>query len=225
MKFIYLIKKNNFDTANKFYFNYKFNRFYIFFTKKKYNKKFIFKRNKNKFSHLNKFLNISMRSGKKINLFKNFIIFFSKFIKNVYYNIELDDYDKKNDFIKISYILALRELVKKKNIFYDFNVMLNHLLPQYDSLFNLRLKKLNKRLKKKYKKKYMYMIDYVPFEKRAFLTLKYLNVNSFVLKNFFLSNRYLKLFFLFVVNPSKTIPWQRRDAVYTRIIKKYKKIN
>lgn len=176
---------------------------------------------------INKFFLITMRSGNRLTVLKYFDEFLASFIYNVYF--EWNDIDEKSalieEFITPENLQYIDELVKQKKINHNFFSIFNNLLPEYDSLFDMKIKKLPSDLRKKLKRKYTYKIEYVPFEKRIFLTLKYLRVNTFSLKNRKLNLRLFRLFFTFMLTPQKMLPWKRREIVYDLLIKKYKKIN
>jgi len=149
-----------------------------------------------------------MRSGNKATVLKHFELFFENFTYNVYF--EKDEMYERNDlfdeFITNENLTFLEKLVKKKKIKHHFFSIFNTLLPEYDSLFDMKIKKLSKDLRKKFNRKYTYKIEYVPFEKRIFLTLKYLRLNSFSLKHRELHSRFFRLFFTFMISPEKMLP-------------------
>jgi len=157
---------------------------------------------------MNKFFLISMRSGNKSIILKHFELFFEKFTYNVYF--EKDEMYETNElideFITYENLKFLDNLVKQKKIRHNFFSIFNTLLPEYDALFNMKIKKLSKDLRKKLNRKYTYKIEYVPFNKRIFLTLKYLKLNSFSLKHRELHSRLFRLFFTFMLTPEKMLP-------------------
>lgn len=229
MKFIYTFSKNNiknsFDISAFTYFNI-INWSGI----EKSNFKQIRKTTSlyvNPTYFINKFFLITMRSGNKPTVIKHFEIFFINFVHSMYF--EWNEIDEKSELIKefitpenLKYI---ENFVKQKKIRHNFFSIFNTLLPEYDSLFDMKIKKLPSDLRKKLNRKYTYKIEYVPFEKRIFLTLKYLKLNSFSLKNRDLNSRLFRLFFTFMLTPEKMLPWKRREIVYDILVKKYKKIH
>lgn len=226
MKFKYIFKKNFFlSTYNKK------NKFKFFFFKKflvKSRKKLtkVNYNQKNKFiTLLHKFFCISMKSGNKLTLFKHFEIFFKNYLISMFYKKDEDFIKKDEFFINFLYYDIIRILIKKKSFFFNFNKLLSLILPAYDALFSIKVKKLNKKLRLKYKKKYINTIVYIPDKNRNNLTLKFLNIQSFSIKNYNLHERYFRVFLMFILAPYRTLPWRRRNTVYKKILQKYKKLN
>jgi hypothetical protein len=207
LKFKYFLLKRkkidfnfiNFNRSNNIFF---FKKFLIKSRKKLAKVNFISK-NEN-ITLLHKFFCISMKSGNKTTLFKYFEIFFKNYLNVMFYS---DESDNVNEFfLNFVYYDIIRILIKKKNFFFNFNKLLTLVLPAYDSLFSIKIKKLNKKLRLKYKKKYINNIVYVPFKKRTNLTLKFINIQSFMVKNFKLSERYFKVFLMLILSPYRTLP-------------------
>jgi len=138
---------------------------------------------------VHKFLCISMKSGNKITLFKHFELFFRNYLTTLYYNEESENIEDDGFYLDYIYYKIIRILIRKKSFFFNFNKLLMLVLPAYETLFSIKVKKLNKKLRLKYKKKYINTINYVPYEKRNNLTLKFLNVQSFSVKSFKLYER------------------------------------
>lgn len=157
---------------------------------------------------MNKFFLITMRSGNKSTVLKHFELFYVNFVSNVYY--ERHDSDEElseliKEFITPENLKYIADLVEEKKIKHEFYSIFNNLLPEYDTLFNLKLVKLPADLRKKYNRSYTYKIEYVPFEKRIFLTLKFLRINSFALQHGKLSERLFRLFLTFILTPNKML--------------------
>lgn len=182
----------------------------------------------NKLYFMNKLFLINMRSGNKLTVFKHFELFYKSFTTNVYYEWHESDEERSElvkEYITSNNLKYLEKIVHERKIKHEFYSIFNSLLPEYDSLFNMKIVKLSSELRKKYRRKYTYKIVYVPFEKRIFLTLQFLRVNSFALKHNKLSDRFFRLFFNFILEPRRILAWQRRELVYDLMVKKYKKIN
>jgi len=173
---------------------------------------------------VHKFLCISMKSGNKITLFKHFELFFRNYLTTLYYNEESENIEDDGFYLDYIYYKIIRILIRKKSFFFNFNKLLMLVLPAYETLFSIKVKKLNKKLRLKYKKKYINTINYVPYEKRNNLTLKFLNVQSFSVKSFKLYERWFKVLLMSLLHPFKTFPWRRREVVYEKILLKYKKL-
>lgn len=209
MKFKYfLIKSSNVIQCLKFF--EKINKVYYF-------KKFLVKSRKKlpkvnynskneSITLLHKFFCISMKSGNKFTLFKHFELFFKNYLNVMFYNEEKDNSIKNEFFLNFLYYDIIRILIKKKNFFFNFNKLLSLVLPAYDSLFSIKIKKLNKKLRLKYKRKYINTIVYIPSKNRINLTLKFINIQSFMVKNFKLSERYFKVFLMLILSPYRTLP-------------------
>lgn len=194
MKFVY------YDLSNKYkyvflklkfcsvkYNVYFYKKFLVKSRKKIARVKFKFKNNDLLMVH--KFFCISMKAGNKLTLFKHFELFFRNYLTTLFYNEESENIEDNGFYLNYIYYKIIRILIRKKSFFFNFNKLLMLVLPAYESLFSIRVKKLNKKLRLKFKKKYINTINYVPFEKRNNLTLKLLNVQSFSVKSFKLYDR------------------------------------
>lgn len=228
MKFNYFLIKSkkplprivNFNKISNIYFFKKF----LVKSRKKIAKVNFNSKNEN-ITLLHKFFCISMKSGNKTTLFKHFELFFKNYLNVMFYNDEEDNNQKNAFFLNFVYYDIIRILIKKKNFFFNFNKLLSLVLPAYDSLFSIKIKKLNKKLRLKYKRKYINTIVYIPAKNRVNLTLKFINIQSFMVKNFKLSERYFKVFLMLILSPYRTLPWRRRSTVYDKIMRKFKKLN
>lgn len=209
MKFKYFIQNNNYNYYN--ISNYKFDLFFfkkVFVKSRKQMTKVNFDKKNFDIGLVHKFFCISMKSGNKYTLFKNFEKFYIKYIDSIYYEKNLDDSDPlKGDefYLKYMYYNIIKVLIKKKSFFLNFNKLLLLVLPAYESLFSIKIKKLNKKLRLKYKKKYINTVNYIRPEKRSNLTLKFLNIQSFSVKNYKLYDRLFKVFLTLILHPSKTL--------------------
>jgi hypothetical protein len=204
-KYFLLKPKNIIQQVNFFKKNeqvYYFKKFFVK-SRKKLTKVNFNSKNEN-ITFLHKFFCISMKSGNKSTLFKHFELFFKNYLNVMFYN---DEKNNKNEFfVNFVYYDIIKILIKKKNFFFNFNKLLSLVLPAYDSLFSIKIKKLNKKLRLKYKRKYINNIVYVPAKNRVNLTLKFINIQSFIAKNFKLSERYFKVFLMLILSPYRTLP-------------------
>jgi len=226
LKFKYIFKNNLFLPSLKKTKKYKFYFFKKFLVKSRKKLTKVNYNQKNKFiSLLHKFFCISMKSGNKLTLFKHFELFFQNYLISMFYKKD-DEYTSNDEFfINYLYFDIIRILIKKKAFFFNFNKLLSLVLPAYDTLFSIKIKKLNKKLRLKYKKKYVNMIVYIPDKNRNNLTLKFLNIQSFSVRSYNLHERYFRIFLMFILAPYRTLPWRRRHTVYRKIVEKYKKLN
>lgn len=228
MKFVYLLPnyKFNFFKKSEKITSHNWYVFEKFFQKsRKKLAKVNFTQKNTSITILHKFFCVSMKSGNKLVLFKHFELFFRNYLNVMFYNSELENLEKNEFYLHYLYYDLVRDLIKKKFLFFNFNKILNLVLPEYNSLFSIKLKKLNKNLRLKYKKKYIYTTNYVQYKNRINTTLKFLNIQSFSIKSFYLSERYFKLFLMLMLSPHRTLPWKRRSIVYDKIIKQYKRTN
>jgi hypothetical protein len=83
--------------------------------------------------------------------------------------------------------------------------MINFIFPLYHSLFTIKVKKLDKRMKIKHKKKYLYKLSYVLPKNRISLILKLMNYQSLQIKNYYLNQRFLKMFAAIILSPKDTL--------------------
>ena len=226
MKFTYILKKNYFlpTRSKKNKLNFYFFKKFLVKSRKKLPKVNFNQKNRN-ITLLQKFFCISMKSGNKTTLFKHFEIFFKNYLIAMFYKKDQENILNNEFFINFLYYDIIRVLIKKKSFFFNFNKLLSLILPAYDSLFSIKIKKLDKKLRLKYKKKYINTIVYIPDKNRFNFTLKFLNIQSFSVKNFNLHDRYFRIFLMFILAPYRTLPWRRRNTVYKKILHKYKKLN
>lgn len=188
--------KNNFH-----YFNISFFSFFLyqkrFLKKKKFIKKTInnkrldlkldsLRRFKN-FSFNNQILNIWTKKGLKLNLVKHYNLFLKNF-----YNLILDGAEQYKNSQNYDYVF---ELLDTKYYYYKFENLLKDPFNELEYIFDLKIKKLNKKLQKKFKKKYDYKIIHINKEKRTRFVIKLLYSNI----NLYKHNKYSdRIFFLWV---------------------------
>jgi len=168
-------------------------------------------------SNFNKLLNVSMHKGKKETCFKHFNIFLNEFYKIF---IEYD-----NSLNKFKYYDVLYKLLSVKKEYYNFNNFLSYIIPVYNSIFSINLKKLNKVQRMKFQKTHVQELIYIKPKNRLKLSLKLINFFSFKYKNNLYWNR-LYLFFLpFFLDPKQSFLWNRRVLIYDKALKAYLKKN
>ncbi|HRP26169.1 hypothetical protein [Thauera sp.] len=230
MKFFkfFKIKKNILNSFENTFFtnqiNYSYKKFYISNRKKltKVNNKF---KNCN-LTIVNKFLNISTRSGKKRTIFVNLQKFYSIYLFGFFFSNDLnldsmnfinDKFDYNSDvninnngfneefFKSFPYFNLIKKLIIDDSSFINLNNLINFVLPLYNTLFTIKVKKLGKKMKAKYKKKYLYKLSYVYPKNRTNLTLKFMNFQSLQVKNYYLPERYTKMFASIILAPQDSL--------------------
>lgn len=227
MKF--LIKssyKNNFN-----YFNFiSYTRYFYLLNlikKKQFNKKTkkgikldsrfdSLKRSKN-ISMNNQLLNIWLKKGLKLNLLKHYNIFLQNF-----YLILISNITFYENYPNYNYVL---ELLDTKDYYYRFENLLNDPMKELEYVFDLKIKKLNKKLQKKYNKKYDYKIVHINKKKR----LRYLLKTFYSNVNFYKQNKYSERIFHtlinIVFNTKETEVWQKKLHTYKTVFKFLNKNN
>lgn len=203
---------------------YSYKKFYVLNRKKltKVNNKF---KNYN-MTIVNRFLSVSTRSGNKRTIFVNlqkfyrnymFGFFFSKdssldsmnFVNNIFdYDSDINVYNNgfNEDFFKnFPYFNLIKKLVVDDSSYVNLNNLINFVLPLYNTLFTIKVKKLGKKMKAKYKKKYLYKLSYVYPKSRTGLTLKFMNFQSLQIKNYYLHERYIKMFSSIILAPQESL--------------------
>lgn len=204
--------------------NYDYKKFYIA------NRKKITKvGNKLKNSNVtivNKFVSISFRKGKKKTMFKHLQVFYQMYIFGFFFTNDFNlnkakyannifDYDigsefsnygfSENFFQNYEYFNLIKKLIIDESSFVNLNKLVNYILPLYNALFTIKVKKLNKKMKAKYKKKYLYKISYVYPKNRTNLTLKFINFQSLQTKNYYFSQRLVKAFSSVILAPKESL--------------------
>lgn len=227
MKF--LIKssyKNNFN-----YFNsVSYTRYYFFLNLVK-KKQFIRKTNKgvkldSRFDSLRRFkninlnnqlLNIWLKNGLKLNLLKHYNIF----LENFYFTL-ISNTNFYENYPNYNYVL---ELLDTKDYYYKFENLLNDPMKELEYIFDLKIKKLNKKLQKKYNKKYDYKIVHINKKKRVRYLLKmfYFNINYY--KNNKYSERIFQTLINIVFNTKETEVWTKKLHTYKTVFKFLNKDN
>jgi len=232
LKFLYVNSNLNFDIniynfekktiSKEFFFKY----FSIF--KKKFIKLHNYKQIRHNYinsraslksdvSNFNKLLNVSMYKGKKQTCFKNYNLFLHEF-----YNIFIEYDDNLNKF---KYYDVLFKLLSVKKEYYNFNKFLTYIIPVYNSVFSINLRKLNKSQRLKFQRTHVQELVYIKPKNRLKLSLKLINFFSFKYKHNLYWKR-LYLFFLpFFLDPKQSFLWNRRALIYDKALRAYLKKN
>jgi len=168
-------------------------------------------------SNFNKLLNVSMYKGKKETCFKHYNFFLTEF-----YNIFIEYDDTLNKF---KYYDVLFKLLSVKKEYFNFDTFLSYIIPVYNSVFSIHLKKLNKSQRLKLQRTHVQELVYVKPKSRLKLSLKLINFFSFKHKNNLYWKR-LHLFFLpFFLDPKQSFLWNRRALIYDKALRAYLKKN
>jgi hypothetical protein len=134
-----------------------------------------YKKDKNN-TIINKFFNVSMENGNKLNLLKHWNIFIANFFESFKIDNEgINHYKNYN---------TLFDLFQSKKNHYNFILLLNKSLTIFEPLFNVKIDKANKKIKTKYNKKYVYKIIYIKKKKRLKHVLKLMNAYSERFQNY-----------------------------------------
>lgn len=212
--------KNNFNYFNFINFSYYFFQKRFVKNKKFFKKTINYKRLDLKLDSLRRFKNFSLNSqilsmwikqGLKLNLIKHYNIFLNNF-----YFLLLNDAIQYKNSQNYDYVL---ELLDTKYYYYKFENLLKDPLKELEYIFDLKIKKLNKKLQKKYKKKYDYKIIHINKEKRMryIIKLLYSNINLYKYNKY--SDRIFYLFNTTIFNTKELEMWERRISTYKIIYK------
>lgn len=191
----------------KVFINSNFSKNLLFFFKPRL---YILNKNKN---NLDKFLNGVFLNGDKIKFFNYLnkvvnIFYFSFIHKSSFLQNKFDNYTLFYNFSK------------ENDFFYNFDFILNNLVSLNESIFSIKVLKLNKKTKKKLKKKYDFEVKYLKKEKRANNVFKsiHLHSNSF---NYYKYNERLlaSIFTTFFFQKSSKI-YKKKLLAYSSIFKK-----
>lgn len=215
-----LFEKENKDKKFEYYYFNKFTKNKFFFKKTHYGVKFNVKlkslrRNKN-LSLNNLLINSWIKKGLKLNFLKNYNIF----IKN--WNFLMI---KNRSFFKdqpnFEFVF---DMIRSKRYNFNLTNLLIYPLDFLEHMFDLKLKKLNKKMKKKYKKKYIYTIKYLHQPKRLKYTLGMLyNSSNYYNTNKCYHERIFNTFLNVIFNTKNTPIWEKKLNTYKVALKFLKK--
>lgn len=121
----------------------------------------------------NQLLNMWLKNGLKLNLLKHYNFFLEDFYFKLISNTSFYE-----NYPNYNYVL---ELLDTKDYYYRFENLLLDPMKELEFIFDLKVKKLNKKLQKKYNKKYDYKIIHINKKKRLRYLLKtfYSNINIY----------------------------------------------
>ena len=165
----------------------------------------------------NQLLNIWLKKGLKLNLLKHYNIFLQNF-----YLILISNISFYENYPNYNYVL---ELLDTKDYYYKFENLLNDPLKELEYIFDLKIKKLNKKLQKKYNKKYDYKIVHINKKKRLRYLLKifYSNINYYKYNKY--SERIFYTLINIVFNTKDTEVWTKKLHTYKTVFKFFNKNN
>jgi len=194
-----------FNHKNDFYYNFAYssdfikNKYGIKKTSKgvRFNKKLdSFKRDKET-NFLIKYINSSMYKGNKLTILKHFNVFVDQF-----YYIFIDP---ETSYKSFTYYEFTANLLKFDLEYYDFKHMLAPSIPLFENIFEIKIKKMNKKLKKLHpQKKFIISPVYLNKRKRYKNVLKLFNVYTHYYKYYRYSDRLLLAFLSIILDPAKS---------------------
>ena len=165
----------------------------------------------------NQLLNIWVKNGLKLNLLKHYNFFLENFYLKLISNITFYE-----NYPNYNYVL---ELLDTKDYYYKFENLLTDPMKELEYIFDLKIKKLNKKLQKKYNKKYDYKIVHINKKKRIRYLLKMFYSNI----NFYKYNKYSERIFFtlinIVFNTKETEVWTKKLHTYKTVFKFLNKDN
>lgn len=186
-----------------------------FFKKKKYfyinkNKFIIFNHNR---SNLDKLINVSLSDGKKLK-FLNYMnnlnnAFYYSFIrKSLFFQNRFENY------------MLFYNFSKENDFFFNLNFILSNIANLNESIFNIKVVKLNKKLKKRFKKKFDFEVKYLQKHKRSLSVFKSLHLyaNSFNYYKYY--ERLLASLLLTFLNQKESKIYKRKLVSYSLVLKK-----
>lgn len=177
-------------------------------------KKNSIKRDKNN-NLLFQFISLNTKKGKKTLILKNISIMLeSLFFSFSNFCVEFNNYSNYNSLFYIF----------NKNIYYfNPNNIFFLITSGLESIFEIKTKKNNKKLK--LKEKYSHEIAYIPRERRLKYILRSLSFYKENFKNYNLWERLFWSFFNILLNKEKSFLSARREYIYIKSVKFFKKKN
>lgn len=176
------------------------------------NKKNSIKRDKN-FSILKQFININTKKGKSLTIFSNINIMYMNLFDCL--SNELEDFSNLKNYSKLVYVFNIDPSYS------DLNKLLHYLISGLESVFEIKTSKNNKKLN--LKTKYSHEIIYIPKERRLKYVLRSLSTYKEYFKNYSLWERFFWSFLTILLNKDKSFLKKRRDYIYLKSIKFFKK--
>ncbi len=165
----------------------------------------------------NQLLNVWVKNGLKLNLLKHYNLFLENYHLTLISNISFYE-----NYPNYNYVL---ELLDTKDYYYKFENLLTDPMKELEYIFDLKIKKLNKKLQKKYNKKYDYKIIHINKKKR----LRYLLKTFYSNINYYKYNKYSERIFFtlinIVFNTKETEVWNKKLHTYKTVFKFLNKDN
>lgn len=170
------------------------------------------KRDKNNIL-IQQFINIIFKNGEKAKLLKNTNLM----VENLFLvlNEELKEFTNYNLYSNLVY------LHNSNNLYSDINYLLHSFALDFKSIFEIKTIKNNKKIKSE--NKYSHEIVYIPSERRLKYVLKSLNIYKENFKNYNLWERIFWSFFLTLINKKNSFLNKRREFIYVKSVKFFKK--
>ena len=215
---------------NYFYKNYKtdINDYYVItdinykvfinnnFLKKK--KSFSLNKNKpiilnNNRSNVDKLINVSFSCGKKLK-FLNYLnnlnntFYYSFIYKSLFFQNRFENY------------MLFYNFSKENDFFFNLNFILNNIVNLNESIFNIKVVKLNKKLKKRFKKKFDFEVKYLRKHKRSLNVFKSLHLYSNSFNYYKYYERLLASLLLTFLNQKDSKIYKRKLVSYSLVLKR-----
>lgn len=166
------------------------------------------KRDKNNML-IQQYVNICSKTGNKNTLIKHFNIMVENFF--MIFNEEFDEFQNYKNYEVINY------LVNNINSYSNFNFLLESTLINFQSIFDIKTKKNQKKLK--LQKKFSHEVIYVPKKKRLKNNLKIISIYSENFKYYSYWERLFWMFAIVILDFKKSFVYNRRNYVYKKSVK------
>lgn len=227
---LYQQTKTNHFYDNFFYKNYKTDiadyyivtdlNYKIFINNNFFKKKKSFYLNKNKFiifnqnrNNLDKLINVSFSSGKKLKFLNymnnlNNAFYYSFIYKSSFFQSRFENY------------MLFYNFSKENDFFFNLNFILSNIVNLNESIFNIKVVKLNKKLKKRFKKKFDFEVKYLRKHKRSLSVFKSLHLYSNSFNYYRYHERLLASLLLTFLNQKDSKIYKRKLVSYSLVLKK-----
>lgn len=195
----------------KLFIRQKYLKFFkYFYILHKNNKSLVLDKNR---SNVDRFLNGITSRGHKLKFLKylNYIanIFFYSFI---YKSLSLSQ--------KFENYMIFYNFSKSNEFFFDFNFILNNIINLNESIFNLKVVKLNKKIKKKLKKNFDFELKYLKKHKRSITVLKSVHLYSNTFNYYRYYERLLSSVLITFFHQKNSRIYKKKIYTYNSILKK-----
>jgi hypothetical protein len=173
-------------------------------------KSIIFNQNRN---NLDKLINVSFSDGKKLK-FLNYI----NYLNNAFYY----SFIYKSSFFQSRFenYMLFYNFSKENDFFFDLDFILNNIVNLNESIFNIKVIKLNKKLKKRFKKKFDFEVRYLRKHKRSLNVFKSLHLYSNSFNYYKYYERLLASLLLTFLNQKESKIYKRKLVSYSLVLKK-----